>query len=127
MLPGLRCRQQHLLATSQLQNIAKLLEDAAAGRYKRAVDTASAAAAAAASSGADADQQSAPAGGPASDSKQLVLAELGKASNKQAKLVELLQDLQQQTPGLHDELQRVLLHAAATSAWLQPQTAAAVH
>lgn len=62
-----------------------------------------------------------------SASRQLVTAELSKAAGKQAKLVELLHDLQQQLPSVHDELGKVLLHAAATAAWLsqpQQQTAA---
>lgn len=123
------CRQQHLLATSQLQSMAKLLEDAAAGRYKRAVDPATAAAAAAVASmsegGADpAAADAATAAAP--DSKQLVLAELTKTSTKHHKLVEVLQGLQQQMPSLQDDLSKVLLHAATTSAWLQPTAAAAV-
>ena len=123
------CRQQHLLATSQLQNMAKLLEDAASGRYKRAVDPATSTAAAAPSSG---DGPEAAAAGASSsnsppDSKQAVLAELSKAAAKQAKLVDILQGLQQQVPQLQDDLGRVLLHAAATSMWLQPQAAAEVH
>lgn len=116
------CRQQHLLATSQLQNMAKLWEDAAAGRYKRSVDPAAAAAAAAAASAVSASEsgargEAAAAAAPGS-SKQLVLAELSKASQKQAKLVEALQGLQAQVPGMQDDLHRVLLHAAATTAWL---------
>jgi hypothetical protein len=99
--------------------MAKLLEDAAAGRYKRAVDPA---AAAATSSEGGAEAAAAP------DSKQLVLAELSKASAKHDKLVEVLRGLQQQLPSLQDDFSKVLLHAAATSAWLQSTAAgAAVH
>lgn len=121
------CRQRHLLATFQLQNMAKLLEDAAAGRYKRAVDPAASAAAAAAAvsaseSGAGGE---AAAAAPAGSSKQLVLSELSKASQKQAKLVEVLHSLQAQVPGMQDDLHRVLLHAAATTAWL-PQAVATI-
>jgi hypothetical protein len=42
-------------------------------------------------------------------------------------LVDILEGLQQQLPSLQDDLSKVLLHAAATSAWLQPPAAAAVH
>jgi hypothetical protein len=123
------CRQQHLLATSQLQNMAKLLEDAASGRYKRAVDP-SASTAAAATSSSDETHAASPgtsSSSSAQDSKQVVLAELSKAAAKQAKLVNILQGLQQQVPDLQDDLGRVLLHAAATSMWLQPEAAAEVH
>lgn len=122
------CRQQHLLATSQLQNMAKLLEDAASGRYKRAVDpSASTAAAPTNSDGPDAASAGTSSSTSASDSKQVVLTELTKAAAKQAKLVDILQGLQQQVPELQDDLGRVLLHAAATSMWLQPQAAGEVH
>jgi hypothetical protein len=121
LLVAVACRQQHLLATSQLQNMAKLLEDAAAGRYKRAVDPATAAAAAATGDSANEPGSGGEAAAALPDSKQLVLAELSKASQKQAKLVEVLQGLQAQVPGMQDDLHRVLLHAAATTAWL-PQT-----
>lgn len=107
------CRQQHLLATSQLQNMAKLLEDAASGKYKRAVDPSSTAAATSSSA--------------APDTKQAVVAELAKAAAKQAKLVDILHSLQQQVPELQDDLGRVLLHASATSVWLQPQGVSEVH
>jgi len=119
------CRQQHLLATTQLQSMARLMEDAAAGRYKRAVDTSGTAAAASAGPSQPATE-AASAAPTANDTKQRVQAELSKAAAKQGKLVDLIQDLQRQVPSLHDELSRVLLHAAAAQTWL-PSQAAAVH
>jgi hypothetical protein len=115
--------------------MARLLEDAAAGRYKRAIDPTAAAAATASASGtstatdaaaADPAADAAAAAQPL-DSKQVVASELAKAAAKQARLIEVLQGLQDQVPELHDELGRVLLHARATEAWLQPQAAGEVH
>lgn len=88
-----------LLATTQLQQIAKLYEDAAAGKYKRQTDPQAAVEGAAAAT-------------------QLP-QELGKAADKHAKLVEVIQMIQEQAPMLHEELDRVLAHAAAASSWLQ--------
>lgn len=94
------CRYQVLLATSQLQRIAKRYEDAAAGKYK--------------------PQSDAQTGGgtPASDQLQ---HELTKAVEKHEKLVGVVQVLQEQAPMLHEELDRVLAHAQAASSWLQGQ------
>lgn len=132
------CRQQHLLATSQLQSMAKLLEDAAAGRYKRAVIATSSSSttptSAAATAAAASDSGTAPAASQADTTNQqqqpsssvVVATELYKAAARQSRLVEVLQQLQQQDPSLSGELGRVMLHAAATTAWLQPQQQVAV-
>jgi hypothetical protein len=114
--------------------MARLLEDNAAGRYKRAIDpTAAAPTTSAAGTGAGADPAASdPAAVDAAapepvDSKQFVESEVAKAAAKQARLVEVLHGLQDQVPSLHDELGRVLLHARATAVWLQPQAAGEVH
>lgn len=88
------CRYQVLLATSQLQHIAKLYEDAAGGKYKRQVE-------------------------PQAADGVAVGQELTKAAEKHARLVEVIQMVQEQAPMLHEELDRILAHAAAASSWMQ--------
>lgn len=102
------CRQQALLATSQLQGLAKLLEDAAAGKLARAARPGS-------SGGAGGAQEQ-----PQQD--KTAATELARAAERQAQLVALVRGVQESAPGLSSELDRVLAHAAATAAWL-PQPA----
>jgi murein L,D-transpeptidase YcbB/YkuD len=104
-----------LLSTSQLQRIAKGLEDAAAGRYKRQVD---------ASLAAGQQQQGADAGA-ASSAAQLQAA-LVKAADRQTQLVAVLQQLRQQAPELQEQFDGVLVHAAAAETWLGNEGRAAV-
>eukprot|EP00879_Flechtneria_rotunda_P022980 GHRR01024289.1.p1 GENE.GHRR01024289.1~~GHRR01024289.1.p1 ORF type:complete len:288 (+),score=165.84 GHRR01024289.1:3270-4133(+) len=89
-------KYQLLLSTSHLQRVAKHYEHAAAGKYKRQVDT------------------SAASGDPAAAAAQ-IQGELAKASSKQSRLIEVLQGLQERVPELHDELDKVLAHAAAAA------------
>lgn len=84
-----------------MQQITKYYEEAAAGKYKRQVDPATAT-------------------GPAVTQVQ---QELAKATDKQDKLVQLIRVLQEQAPMLHEELDRVAAHAAAASSWLRSSNA----
>lgn len=102
------CRHKVLLSTSQLQRIAKHYEDAAAGRYKRQVDTSS----------SGQPQQPGDAEAAGGGSQQLLQAELSKAAEKQSRLVDVLMGLQQLFPALQEDLEGVLAHAAAAEAWM---------
>jgi hypothetical protein len=106
-----------LLSTSQLQRIAKGLEDAAAGRYKRQIDPSTAAGQQQQQGGSDAAA--------ASSSAQLQAAFV-KAADRQAQLVAVLQQLRQQAPELQEQLDGVLAHAAAAETWLGNESGATV-
>jgi hypothetical protein len=93
-----------LLSTSQLQRIAKGLEEAAAGRYKRQIDPKQ-------------QQQDGSTAEAASSSVQTQAA-LAKAADRQSQLVAVLQQLRQQEPELQEQLDGVLAHAAAAETWL---------
>ncbi len=43
------------------------------------------------------------------------MAELARASDKQARLVAVVREVQERTPGLKDQLERILSHAAAVA------------
>jgi hypothetical protein len=107
-----------LLSTSQLQRIAKGLEDAAAGRYKRQIDPSTAA-------GQQQQQQGGTDAAAASSGAQLQAAFV-KAADRQAQLVAVLQQLRQQAPELQEQLDGVLAHAAAAETWLGSEGGAAV-
>ncbi|KAF6257749.1 hypothetical protein COO60DRAFT_1639651 [Scenedesmus sp. NREL 46B-D3] len=105
----LRAETAQAQAASQLQRIAKGLEDAAAGRYKRQVE---------ASTAAGQQQQGGTDAGAASSSAQLQAAFV-RASDRQAQLVAVLQQLRQQAPDLQEQFNGVLAHAAAAETWLE--------
>jgi hypothetical protein len=105
-----------LLSTSQLQRIAKGLEDAAAGRYKRQIDP---------STAAGQQQQGGTDAAAASSGAQLQAAFV-KAAHRQAQLVAVLQQLRQQAPELQEQLDGVLAHAAAAETWLGSEGGATV-
>jgi hypothetical protein len=107
------CRHKVLLATSQLQRIAKGLEDAAAGRYKRQIDPSTA------------TQQQQGSSAEAASSSAQVQAALAKAADRQSQLVAVLQQLRQQHPELQEQLEGVLAHAAAAETWLGSEGGAA--
>ncbi|KAF8063043.1 CCDC40 [Scenedesmus sp. PABB004] len=85
-------RHTVLLSTTQLQRMAKALEDVAAGRHKRG-------------------GEGAPGGAALAD-------ELSRTADKQARLAAALRGLQDSCPALHEELGRIAAHAAAAAAWL---------
>lgn len=92
----LLCRQGSLLATSQLQGLARLMEGAMGGSGAKAADQAR-----------------------STLEPKAAGVELAGAIERLGRLVAIVRGVQLQLPGLTGELDRVLAHAAATMAWRQ--------